>query len=686
MKTTIKTAVLCALTTLSITSHGAGLLVADGGFGGQLELTEHDVKVTINNGIAVTHVSQVFHNLENRIVEALYTFPVPEGASVANFSMWINGKEMVGEVLEKERAREIYNSYKRVKRDPGLLEQVDYKTFELRIFPIPANAEQRIQITYYQELKVDHDRVTYTYPLATTTKPGQDTRVNGKFALTLEAKSMVPIVSMESPSHIDDFVMARHSDTYHEASLETAGGNLDRDLVVSYELSRPKTGIDLITSKEKGEDGYFCMTVTVGEDLKKLDTGMDYVFLVDISGSMGDDGKLLMSKNSVSSFIQALSPDDRFDVLTFNVQPNTLFGSLQPASESTLLSSEKFLQSQGAKGGTVLRPALNTAYRYADPDRQLNVVILSDGMTEQKGRSELLRLIKDRPRNARVFCIGVGNEVNRPLLQQMANDTGGLAAFISRGDRFDRQAQAFRRKLMRPVASNMQIDFGGLQVYDVEPRILPDLYHGAPVRIYGRYKGAGDANVVLKADIRGVALKKKAPMTFPETDDNNPEIERMWAWNRIDQLLKQADRNGSREPVKDEVIDLGETYSIVTEYTSFLVLENDREYKRWKIERKNLKRIGRDRQSQQKLRDSLDEIRNKAAEDVGPGESVPTVNTDAQQQVVQNNNKLRLPAPGQTQPRNNGRSLDLDFGTGPVGPLFIALAAWINRKRKLIGN
>src|SRR5205085_987264 len=105
------------------------------------------------NGIAVTEVTQVFQNLEDRQVEALYTFPVPRGASVANFSMWIGGKEMTGEVVEKKRAREIYNNYKRVNRDPALLEQTDYRTFEMRIFPIPARAEQRVQVTYYQELE-----------------------------------------------------------------------------------------------------------------------------------------------------------------------------------------------------------------------------------------------------------------------------------------------------------------------------------------------------------------------------------------------------------------------------------------------------------------------------------------------------------------------------------------------------
>src|SRR6266478_2058744 len=183
----------------AIPARAAGLLIADGGFGGILEVKEHDVQVTVNNGIAVTKVTQVFHNTEKRQVEALYTFPVPKGASVANFSMWINGKEMVGEVLEKKRAREIYQSYKQTRRDPGLLEQNDFKTFEMRVFPIPPNGDQKVQIAYYQELEVDHDWATYIYPLATSTRRDVNSRTTGKFAFGLEVKSAIPIAMMESP-------------------------------------------------------------------------------------------------------------------------------------------------------------------------------------------------------------------------------------------------------------------------------------------------------------------------------------------------------------------------------------------------------------------------------------------------------------------------------------------------------
>jgi len=276
------------------------------------------------------------------------------------------------------------------------------------------------------------------------------------------------------------------------------------------------------------------------------------------------------------------------------------------------------MKSQQAKGGTILAPAMTTAYKYGDPDRTLNVVILSDGMTEQKERRQLMELIQTRPRNTRVFCIGVGNEVNRPLLEQMAEDSGGLAAFIYRGDNFKRQAKAFRRKLMRPVATDLNISIEEVRTYELEPKIIPNLYHGPPIRIYGRYAGRGDARIAVNGQIQGLDFEQPATMLFPKNEADNPEIERMWAGKRIEQLLKTADRNGSRQPALDEVIKLGETYSIVTDYTSFLVLENSAEYKRWKIERRNDRRMVRDRQALTARHTELEEIRNKAVADIGP--------------------------------------------------------------------
>ncbi|MCA8952939.1 MAG: VWA domain-containing protein, partial [Planctomycetes bacterium] len=595
-----------------------GLLIADGGLGGVLEIKSHEVRVTVNNGIAVTTVDQVFHNTEGRVVEALYTFPVPKNASVANFSMWIAGKEMVGEVVEKQRAREIYDSYKRRGRDPGLLEQVDYKTFEMRIFPIAADADQRVRVEYCQELDVDDDWCSYTYPLATTTRPGLDTAVKDRFALTLEVKSRVPIVAMQSVSHADEFVVAQHADTYQEASMELTGADLDRDVVLAWRLDRARTGLDFLASKPAGEDGFVQITLTAGPELEQNDLGMDYVFVSDVSGSMANAGKLELSQSQVRAFVDALGPKDRFELLAFNVQADTLFGRLGAVDDDTRAKAAEFLAGQRARGGTRLRPALEAAFRYLDADRPLNVVILSDGMTEENEHRELLQLIRGRPAGARMFCIGVGNDVNRPLLRQVAQSTGGLAAFLSRGDDFERQARGFRRKLTRPAIADVRIAVDGVEVYDTEPAIVPNLYHGSPVRIYGRYRGSGKATVKLTGTIEGAPFARVYDVELPARADDDPEIERMWAWHRVQTLMDREREEGETGRHVPAIVQLCEGFSIPGQHASFLVLENDQEYQRWKIDRRNATRVARDRQAQQRLRDRLDRLRGESERRVGP--------------------------------------------------------------------
>jgi Ca-activated chloride channel family protein len=673
------------------TAKAAGLLIADGGFGGVLEIKEHDVQVTINNGVAVTKVTQVFHNTEKRPVEALYTFPVPKAASVANFSMWINGKEMVGEVLEKQRAKQIYESYKQMRRDPGLLEQTDYRTFEMRVFPIAPDADQKVQITYYQELDYDHDTATYVYPLATATRRGVDTRATEKLTIGFDVKSAVPIVAVDSPSHA--FAVAKHSDQYWQANLESTGGNLSRDVVLLTHIARPKTGMDLITSRSSGEDGFFCLTLTAGQEIPKEQQSMDYVFVVDVSGSMADAGKLLTAKDSVGAFLQELGDEDRFEIMTFNIKPNLAFGKLESASAANKERGKAYLAKQEARGGTVLRPAIATACKYASNDQPLNVVILSDGLTEQQERQTLLQLIQTRPGNTRVFCVGVGNDVNKPLLEQLAEDSGGLAAFISASDDFTRQAKAFRQKLVRPFATDLQIKFVGVDVSEIEPATVPNLYFGAPVRIYGRYHGNGVADVSLRGSVKGVEVKQTAQLEFPEIDKANPEINRLWATKRISSLLKDADRKGDRSQVIPEIVRLGEDFSIVTEYTSFLVLENDMEYQRWKISRRNLESIGRDRTAQARLREELESIRNKAMADLGPQDgaartaSKPVRLASANRVMSQPTPIPAAQAPAPPQPQAqpaHGQSFDfhLPGGSGPVGPLGVLGSLWLMRRKK----
>ncbi|NQZ56377.1 MAG: VWA domain-containing protein, partial [Lentisphaeraceae bacterium] len=358
------------------------------------------------------------------------------------------------------------------------------------------------------------------------------------------------------------------------------------------------------------------------------------------------------------------------EMLTFNVGVNKLFSGMSKVTPENQQRAQAFLDRQRAKGGTDLRPVIQQAYSYRDPDRQLNVIVLSDGMTEQGSTSELMRLVQQRPDNTRVFCIGVGNDVNRPLLKDIATRSGGLASFISRGDNFERRAKAFRRKLLRPAVSNIKIDFSS-DVYDIEPQEIPNLYHGTPIRIYGRYKNGGPLNIKLRGDLQGREFKQAMDVEFPERDDDNPELERMWAWQKVQRLLKVADRQGDRSKVIPEIIRLGEAYSIVTEYTSFLVLENDGEYKRWKIERKNMLRIDRDRKSQKRLQDKLTELRQNVSNDIGPADQ-PQLKEENRPAAQRNQPQVKQP---QTQQKRS-RPISRNFGGGGAvgaGEFLVAL-------------
>jgi len=277
----------------------------------------------------------------------------------------------------------------------------------------------------------------------------------------------------------------------------------------------------------------------------------------------------------------------------------------------------------------VLRPALQTAYKFRDADRPLNVVLLSDGMTEPREQAELVRLIEQAPENVRVFCVGIGNEVNRPLLKQLAEGAGGLAAFVSQEDDFARQAQMFRRKLMRPAAIDVKIDIEGADVFDVTPRELPDLFHGAPLRIYGRYRRPGSAKVTVSATILGQPMNQSLDVTLPEQDDRNPEIERMWAYEQVQQKMAEIRRSGETPQLAADIVSLCEGYSIVSEYASFLVLENDSEFQRWQIARRNATRFQRDDAARVRLAQQLESLRDAALARTGPAPGAP-VGTETQ--------------------------------------------------------
>ena len=220
---------------------------------------------------------------------------------------------------------------------------------------------------------------------------------------------------------------------------------------------------------------------------------------------------------------------------------------MQPATAANKQRALEYLSRQEARGGTVLQPAIATAYKYASGDRPLNVVILSDGLTEQQERQTLLQQIQSRPSNTRVFCIGVGNDVNRPLLEQLAEDSGGLSAFLSlqrqlrpAGPRVPAEADA----ALRDGPGNQ--DSPGWTSSSWSPPCCRIFTSVRLSKSTAATAAAARRRSSLRGSVKGVEIKQTAQLEFPKTDAANPEINRLWAWHRINSLLKDADRKGDR--------------------------------------------------------------------------------------------------------------------------------------------
>ena len=399
-------------------AEASGLLIADGGFGGTLEIKEQRVRVMINNGVAVTEVDQMFLNTENRIVEALYTFPVPQGASVSNFSMWIGGKEMIGEVVEKKRAREIYESYKQVRRDPGLLEQVDYKRFEMRIFPIAAGAEQRVQLTYYQELDFDHDGATLRVPAGHhhARRHRRRRRAASRSASTSRARCRSSRWRARRTRSGSPWPStATH---YWQASLEATAADLSRDVVVAYRTERPRTGFDLITSRTRLR-GRLLAADAHGRQRAREAGGRGHGLRVR-ARRLRQHGQRRQAVgwrvDSLAAFIEALGPEDRFELITFNIAPDRAVQVAGGGGPRHARGGARVprLAAGPRRHGAAAGPRGRLPLSRPGPHAQRGRAFGRHHRAERAPRAAVAH--RERPSGTRVFCIGVGNEVNRPLL------------------------------------------------------------------------------------------------------------------------------------------------------------------------------------------------------------------------------------------------------------------------------
>jgi Ca-activated chloride channel family protein len=543
-----------------------------------LEVSFHHVDVKIDGQVCTTSVDEEFYNPNPQTLEGTYLFPIPKTAQIDKFTMQINGKDTAAELLDSDKARAIYEDIVRRERDPALLEYADRGVFRVHVYPIEGHGKKEMKISYTEVLKADAGLVSYTYPLNTekfSAAPIHDVSVK------VDVKSDQPLTSIYSPTHDIDI---NKTDPRHAIiGYEAKDVRPDTDFQLFFAPQKPDVSLDLLTYRtDPDDDGYFMLLASPGLKQKETHLPKDVTFVLDTSGSMADDNKLVQAKKALQFCLQNLNPDDRFEIIRFSTEPEQLFGKLTTASEDAVTQAVKFVGKLHPAGGTAIFDALHQAMtlRPDKSDRPYVVVFITDGMPtvgETSDDAIVAETDKAATDGTRVFCFGLGTDVNAHLLDRIAEHTRAVSDYILPNEDLEVKITNFFAKIHEPVLANVKLTFpDGVRVTKMYPQEMPDLFQGDQLVLCGRYSGDGSGDCVIEGDAGGDHQTFKVPANFPKTSDQQPFVPRLWASRRVAYLLDEIRLHGENAELKDEATGLARQFGLVTPYTAYLIMEDER--------------------------------------------------------------------------------------------------------------
>ena len=542
-----------------------------------LEVTFHKVDVDITGQKSVTRVEQEFFNPNNVNLEGEYIFPIPKGAHLDKFTMQIGGKDVEAELLDAGKARAIYEDIVRRQKDPALLEYTGRAAFRVRIFPIEPHSRKKVTLAYTELLKVDGGIATYLYPLNTE-----------KFsALPLKTVSMrvtinqdSPIKALYSPSHSVD--IRRDGEKRAVVGWEASNARPDTDFQLLYSTANTEVGVHLLTHKKEGEDGWFLLLASPGADVMKSKDAnpKDVVFVMDTSGSMAGK-KLEQLKKAMTFCVENLNDSDRFELVRFSTEAEPFFEKLAAASRANRDKAQDFIKSLKPIGGTALAEALERALKLkpAGNSRPFVIVFLTDGkptIGETDEERIVARVAPDQASTTRIFCFGIGTDINTHLLDKIAERTRAASQFVLPEEDLEVKVSNFFMKIKEPLLTNLKLEFPDcVRVTKLYPNPLPDLFRGDQLVLAGRFSSSGEGDLMIDGTLNGVPKRMTQRLKFSAGEPDNGFIAQLWALRRVGWLLDEVRLRGENKELRDEIVDLARRYAIVTPYTSYLIVEDE---------------------------------------------------------------------------------------------------------------
>jgi Ca-activated chloride channel family protein len=575
---------------------------------GECPLKHTSVRGAISGYVARVTVTQIFENTASDKIEAVYTFPLPDDSAVDDMTIQIGDRTVRGLIKKREDARAIYEHARSTGHLAALLDQERPNIFTQAVANIMPGEQVSVTISYLQVLQYEAGSYEFVFPMVVGPRyiPGQPvgqqgggwppdtrkvpdasritppvarpgTRAGHDISLELSIDAGVPIQKLHSKSHEID--LDQPAGNTATVKLRNEATIPNKDFILRYQVAGKQIS-DAVLSQwmpgsTKATGGYFTLILQPPAQVEQSEiTPKELVFVVDTSGSMYgfplDKAKELMDRA-----LDELYPGDTFNLITFSGDEHILFPEpVFPTAENIRIAKE-FMQGRRGSGGTEMMKAIRAALDPSDKQDHLRVVcFITDGFVGND--MEIIGEIQKHP-NARVFSFGIGNSVNRFLLSGMAKAGRGDVEFVNLSDKAGKAADRLYQKLRSPLLTDIAIDWGGLPVKEVYPQRIPDLFSGKPLVLMGRYAAPANGTIHLRGKRNGEDFVRDIPVRLSANGQKAIVLPTLWARQKVDDLMSQdwvgAQQGSPRPDMKDAVTELGLDYRMMTQYTSFVAVE-----------------------------------------------------------------------------------------------------------------
>lgn len=557
-----------------------------------LKSTAADVKIV--GTIADVKITQTYVNTGKNTLEAIYTFPMSTKAAVYGMTMTIGKRKITAQIEEKQKARQDYETAKAEGKRASLLEQNRPNVFTMNTANIIPGDTIVVELSYTEVLTPEKGDYTFVYPTVVGPRySGKEVDPNNEdnqfiespytpegtmptylFDFKLNIYSAIPIENIGCNSHRMDVSYKDLNQIELKLNkTETNGGN--RDVVVNYSLKGKSIESGVMLYEGKDENFFLMMVQPPAQVLKEDIPPREYIFIVDVSGSMNGQ-PLDISKNLMRNLVLNLKPTDMFNVVLFSGASRLLNKTSLPANEENIKKAVSFVDNTRGGGGTEVLGALKVANDIprADDDVSRTFVIITDGYVAVE--QEAFQIIRENKNNTNFFAFGIGRSVNRYLIEGMAFVGNGEPLFITNFQDTEKEVERFRNYINTPVLTRIKLESKGIKIYDVEPAGIPDLMAERPITIFGKYKGKAKGTLTLSGKTGRKTYKQSFDIAATKPSANNLALRYLWARERIKYLdyMENSNRGWRADSsISKEITRLGLKYGLMTKYTSFIAID-----------------------------------------------------------------------------------------------------------------